>query len=276
MSTRKELGVNRASGQDSAAVANSQEAVQTRAAEGRISWTGPLLLVTGRSALSLVAQALVAAVFAVRGDPAPWLSAAPWWTVYATLVDLGCLALMWKFTRAEGITLRDLIGPIRWQGGRDLYAGLGLNLLVFPLFVGGGVLSSLLVYGSLHVDVYPGLLFGRVLPVWAVLYSRSLWWLIWSPTEEMTYQAYALPRIQELSGRAWVAVAVVGFWWAIQHSFLPFIPDWRNAIWRFLAFVPGVIGFMLIYLRTRRLAPLIVAHWAMDIAAAVMTIQPRN
>jgi hypothetical protein len=29
---------------------------------------------------------------------------------------------------------------------------------------------------------------------------------------------------------------------------------------------------MAIYLRTRRLAPLIVAHWPMDIAAAVVTI----
>jgi hypothetical protein len=28
---------------------------------------------------------------------------------------------------------------------------------------------------------------------------------------------------------------------------------------------------MLIYLRTRRLARLIVAHWPMDIAAAIMT-----
>ena len=41
----------------------------------------------------------------------------------------------------------------------------------------------------------------------------------------MTYQAYVLPRIQALSGRAWIAVVVVSFWWALQHSFLPFIAD---------------------------------------------------
>jgi hypothetical protein len=28
---------------------------------------------------------------------------------------------------------------------------------------------------------------------------------------------------------------------------------------------------MLVYQRTRRLAPLIIAHWPMDIAAAIMT-----
>src|ERR1022692_4861384 len=34
-----------------------------------------------------------------------------------------CLALMWRFTRAEGITIRDLIGAIRLR--RDILAGLG-------------------------------------------------------------------------------------------------------------------------------------------------------
>ena len=129
-------------------------------------------------------------------------------------MDLGCLALMWRFTRGEGITLRNLIGPIRRRRGRDLFVGIGFFLLVFPLFGGSGVLSGLPLYGTLQVNVYPGLLLGRVLPAWGIAYSLSVWWMIWSPTEEMTYQAYALPRIQALSRRAWVAVVVVGFWWA--------------------------------------------------------------
>jgi hypothetical protein len=79
--------------------------------------------------------------------------------------------------------------------------------------------------GALHADVSSGLFMARTLPRWAIVYSLSAWWMIWSPTEELTYQAYALPRIQALSGRTWVAMAVVGFWWALQHSLLPFLPD---------------------------------------------------
>jgi hypothetical protein len=112
---------------------------------GRITWTGPLLLATGRSGLILLAQALAAGVFALRGHPAPWRAAAPWWTVYGTLVDLGCLALMWRFTRAEGITIRDLIGAIRPR--RNILAGLKL------------------VYGSTQADASYVLFMGRVLPV---------------------------------------------------------------------------------------------------------------
>jgi len=237
----------------------------------RITWTGPLLLATGRSGMILLAQAVAAGVFALRGHPSPWRAAAPWWTVYGTLVDLGCLALMWRFTRAEGISMRDLIGAIKLP--RDILTGLSYYCLVLPLFVGGGMLSTKLLYGSLQAGGSSGLFMARTLPLWAVVYSLSAWWMIWSPTEEMTYQAYALPRIQALSGRTWVAMAVVGFWWALQHSLLPFLPDWRSVLWRFLAFVPGVTVFMLIYLKTRRLAPLIVAHWLMDIGAVLMTLR---
>jgi hypothetical protein len=106
-----------------ASSANSGPAIDRRVALGRITWTGPLLVATGRCGLILLAQALAAGVFAPRGHPAPWRAAATWWSVYGTLVDLGCLALMWRFTRAEGITIRDLIGAIRLR--RDILAGLG-------------------------------------------------------------------------------------------------------------------------------------------------------
>jgi hypothetical protein len=89
----------------------------------------------------------------------------------------------------------------------------------------------------------------------------------------MTYQGYALPRLVALFGSRSKAILLVGFWWALQHSFLPFILDWRYVAWRFLAFVPGTMVFMLVYLRLRRLPPLIVAHWPMDIAAAFFTVR---
>ena len=106
-----------------------------------------------------------------------------------------------------------------------------------------------------------------------MVYSLSAWWLLWSPIEQMTYQGYALPRIEALAHSRWIAVSIVGFWWALQHAFLPFILDWKYVAWRFLAFLPGVIAFTLIYFKLRRLPPLIVAHWPMDIFAVLLTLK---
>ena len=121
--------------------------LDSRAALGRTTWTGPLLLVTGRSGLILLAQAVAAGGFALRGHPTPWRVDDPWRPVCGTLVDLECLGLLWQLTRAEGITIRDLIGAIKLP--RDILTGLGYYCLIFPFFVGGGLLSTKLVYGSI-------------------------------------------------------------------------------------------------------------------------------
>jgi uncharacterized protein len=247
---------------------NSSSSIRERAEAGRIPWTGPLLLVIARSFLLIFFQSAVAVLMLARQHPSPWREAGYWWPLYGTLVDLGCIAGMLWFTRREGIRMRDLIGPVR---PRDVFLGLGYFAAVFPFFVGAGYLAQRLLYGPSGENPGSYLFHTHAMPLWATIYSLSLWWMIWSPAEETTYQAYVLPRLQALTGRTWVAFAVVGFFWTAQHCALPFVPNPRFLLFRFLAFLPGVLLMMGIYWRTRRLAPLIVAHWPMDIAAAIMT-----
>jgi uncharacterized protein len=256
---------------DQASSPNLQDEVNQRARLRQITWLKAMTVVSGRSILAIAAQAAVACVFVLKHNPSPWQAAAPWWSVYATLIDVGCLALMARFTQAEGVRLRDLIGKVRWT--RDPFVGILCFLAIFPFFWAAAPLSSWLVWGAKHPYMYPGLLTERVLPLWAMVYSLSIWWMIWSATEEMTYQAYALPRLQALSGRAWISVLVVSFWWTLQHSFLPLILDWHYVVWRFLAFLPGVVVMTLIYHRTRRLLPLIFAHCLMDFSAMLITLK---
>ena len=201
--------------------------------------------------------------------PNPWRAAGDWWNVYGTFADLGCLAALHHFSRKEGIGLRTLIGPIRLRRGRDLILGLGYFLIIFPFFLGGSYAAQGLLYSSSHGNPNVLLMHVHPLPLWATVYSLTVWWLIWSPTEETTYQAYALPRLQALTGHTWIAFVIVGFFWSAQHCALPLILDWRFALYRFLSFVPGVLALMFFYWRKRRLAPLIFAHWPMDIAATI-------
>ena len=249
---------------------NSLAAIQTRTAVGFVSWTGPLVLVSARSLLLIASQVLVALFFYALHNASPWSEAGHWWTVYGTLVDLGCLVGLRFYTRREGIRLRDLLGPVRLRRGHDVFLGLGYFLLIFPFFLGGGLLAQRLFYGSSVPNPNSAVFHSHYFPVVAIVYSLSLWWMIWSPTEEATYQAYALPRFRALTGHTWTAFVIVGFWWTVQHCFLGVVLDWRNILMRFFAFLPGVLVMMAIYWRTRRLAPLIVAHWPMDIVAALM------
>jgi hypothetical protein len=230
-------------------------------------------MLIARTLFALAAQALFALGYAMQGAVSPWQDSIKWWTVYGTLVDLGCLLLLAVFTRREGLRIRDLIGFHPRRAWKDVLLGLAYFLLIFPvLMMGGTMLSSRIVYGSINPPLYAGTLGMRVLPFWAVIYSRWLWWPLWSVTEETTYQAFALTRLEKLLNHRILAIVLVAFWWTGQHCFFPFIPDWRYVAWRFFAFLPAVLAIILLYSRTRRLPPMIAAHWPMDIAAAWWTL----
>jgi len=250
---------------------NAPSRIQERLAAGRIPWIGPLLLVTARSALWLVLQSLLALVFWAQHRPAPMQAAGQWWPVYANLGDLGCLIGMKYFTRKEGIRLRDLIGPIRMRWGHDLFLGIGILALAFPCAMFGSYLAQILVYGSPAKVPIEFILQRHTLPLWATVYSLTVWWVIQSATEEMTYQGYVLPRLEALTSRTWIAFSIVLFWWSVQHCMFPFIPDWRFVAYRSLMMAPLILVIMLVYLRIRRLSPMIIAHWPMDIGVAFMT-----
>ena len=251
--------------------ANAPSELQERMAAGRIPWIGPLLLVSARSVLWLTLQSLLALVLYALRHPNPMQTAGQWWMLYGTLSDLCCLLGMRYFTRRENIRLRDLIGPIRMRWGHDLFFGLGLLVLSFPLLIAGGHLAAWVSYGSMAQVPLEFVWQRHTLPLWATVYSLTVWWVIQSATEEMTYQGYALVRLEALTGRTWIAFSIVGFWWALQHCMIPFIPDWRYLAYRFVMMLPVLIMMMLVYLRIRRLSPLILAHWPMDLTAAIMT-----
>lgn len=232
-----------------------------------LPWTGVAVMLIARPALAVAAQGLVAAIYAEQGAAAAWQEAGAWLPVYGTLVDAGCLALLWRLTRREGIPLFALIGFQRRRLGRDIL--LGLALIPFSLlFIFGGVaISSLLVLGSVG-----GPQFGEPLPLAATLYALTVWPLVWGFTEQMTYNGYAVARLQVLCRSTGIAVAAVAFFWALQHAFMPLTFDPAFMLHRLLGSIPHSLFAILVYLRLRRLLPLAIAHWLMDGASVLLPL----
>jgi membrane protease YdiL (CAAX protease family) len=192
--------------------------------------------------------------------------------VYGTLVDVICLVSLYFLLQPESIRIIDLVSFDRFKIKNDLIIGLGIILVIFPLTIFiGSVIAGLSVYGSLTPDLPPGNPMTRTLPIWAAIYSKSIWWIISASTEEVVYQGYALPRLKALFGKTGPAVLWVGFAWALQHSFLPFI-NFKYAVFAFLLFFPLTIVLQLIYLKVKRLFPLIIGHWGMDCLSAAFMI----
>jgi len=248
---------------------NSPESIKKRIASGKLTLLAPLLFLPARGIMLILGQSFFALFYILQGDKAPWDSAGKWWTVWATLADIGCLAILFKLTRRENIRIYDLFTP---HLRRVLLTGIIFFFIAAPFSAFGSFLGSYLVYGGWHVILPPGVLYARQLPLWGILYAIVLWPPVWSVTEELTYNGYIAPRLDTMFKHRWLTVTFIGFFWALQHSFLPLILDWKYIIWRFIVFVPCVLALNLIYLKTRKLQPIILAHYIMDVVAAATTI----
>ncbi|MCD9027896.1 CPBP family intramembrane metalloprotease [Luteimonas sp. BDR2-5] len=242
-----------------AAARNASAAIAARRATGALTWRSLVVMLFARAAFAVAAQGIVALVYATRGSATPWRDAEAWLPVYGTLIDAGCLCMLWWLTRREGITLADLVGFDRRRVLRDVLLGLALIPPGLVLIFGGVAISGFLMHGGVDLPQY-----GQPLPLIPALYALLVWPLIWGLTEQMTYNGYLLPRFQVLSGSTALAVAVVALVWAFQHAFMPLTFDLDYMIHRFVSSVPNALFMVLVYLRLRRLLPLVVAHWLMD------------
>ena len=175
-------------------------------------------------------------IFALRSSPTPWHDAEPWLPVYGTLIDAGCLALLWRLTRREGIRLFDLVGFERTRLVRDALLGLALIPANLVFILAGTYAAGWLLYGSFTPPYLSG-----PLPLPAALYGVLVWPFIWGLTEQMTYNGYLVPRFQVLCRSTGLAIAIVAFAWSLQHAFMPLTFDARFMAFRLLSPVPNTI-----------------------------------
>jgi membrane protease YdiL (CAAX protease family) len=237
---------------------NDRLVLEQRRASGELTWAAPAVLLFARTIFAVLAQGVTAAMLALQGSATPWRDAALWFPLYATLIDAGCLALLWVLMRREGGRLVDLIGFDRAKFWHDVLLGLLLIPPSLVFILGGVALASFFVYGAASAPMT----FDNV-PFPAALYALIVFPLLWGFTEQMTYNGYLVSRIHVLGGTA-LAIVLVALVWSAQHAVMPLRFDANYMLYRALGPIPFSIFGVLVYLRIRRIVPLAIAHWLMD------------
>jgi membrane protease YdiL (CAAX protease family) len=169
--------------------------------------------------------------------------------------------------RLERGNIRDLVGLQPERLRRDILLGLAYELGILPFGILGGFIGTVFIHGSAQAPIPVG-----PLPLLGALYSLLIWPVIWAVAEELTYLGYALPRLEALTGRTWIALLVVVFFWSVQHGAMPLRLDLRFILWRSITPLPALLVVSLIFIRTRRLLPLIVAHWVADAVSVLILV----
>lgn len=227
----------------------------------------PMFMVLARTILLLLTSLLMVAGFAAAGQPDPWAAYLPWWPYQVILVNIVTFFLLKWLTRKEGTSLNGLIGYRRSLLKQDLLLSGGL---LIPAFVAGSIGLyglSFLLWGTMP----PGTMF-QPLPMAAALIAAIAFPLTNAVVETTTYMGYALPRLEASTKSQWGALLLAAAGLSIQHVAIPLLLDGRFLIWRLFAFLPLALFVGVVYSRIRRLTPLIIVHFVMDLQLAATVL----
>lgn len=204
---------------------NSIETLKDKVRNRHIRWTWPLIMTFIRFPLLLLGLFIMLGYYTSIGHAQPFLNALAMANVYTTLTaDVGCFLLLLWLTRREGMRLRDLIGFRHTLLVRDILIGLGFFVILFVSFIMTNLLSTLIVYGPSVFQASPTTqATGAInpnplgLPLWYFWWATLVLPLSVAFMEEMTYRAYALPRLVALTNRPWLAVVIMSLGFGVQH-----------------------------------------------------------
>ena len=233
-------------------------------------WVAVLAVVSLRLVGFAVAQALIALMLLAAGQDHVWAASAPWWPLAATLTSVATFLVVRALLHTEGKRYRDFFAVATTHLRADLLVVGGLAALAVVLGLVPNYVLATVLFSDADVP-FDTLI--QPLPHWAAVLTVVVFPVSIAVTELPAYFGYARPRLEDLSGRAWVAVAVTAGFLALQHATLPLVFDHRFAAWRALAYLPLALVFALILRWRPRLLPyLVVLHGLADLQAAILVL----
>lgn len=233
-------------------------------------WVAVLAVVSLRLVGFAVAQALIALALVVAGRDDAWAASAPWWPLAATATSVATFLVVRALLHLEWKRYRDFFAVATAHLRGDLLVVVGLVVLAVVLGLVPNYALATVLYGDADV---PFEILIQPLPHWAAILTVAVFPVSIAATELPAYFGYARPRLEDLTGRPWVAVGVTAGFLALQHASLPLVFDYRFAAWRALAYLPLALVFALtLRWRPRLLLYLVVLHWLADLQAAMLVL----
>ncbi len=194
----------------------------------------------------------------------PYIEISKWWTTVAVVCNLITIAVLWLYSRKKGITYKKLLN---YEKGKTTVKSAFL-IIALTLAVGmsGLYLAGLICYGAFP---YLDKTLVQPIPLWLAIIVLLLLPISTTLAEDGLYLGYA---VNTSTGNRWVNVSLSAFFYALQHSFIPFLPDGIFILYRFLSFLPLTVMICFWYEKNRDPLPFMIGHFILNIATAVQIL----
>lgn len=180
------------------------------------------------------------------------------WSVAASVINILFVLALVLITRKQGGYLK----LINYEKGKtrpkQVFAMIGIIPLVGMV---GMYLAGWICYG-----VIPYAAPMMIAPIPAVLAVINLIVLPVSTAlaEDSLYLGCGVRQFEN----KFAAIIVPAFFFAVQHSFIPTLPDVRYIIYRFVSFLPLTVILCMHYHKHKNPLPIMIGHAVIDVATA--------
>ena len=180
------------------------------------------------------------------------------WSVAASVINILFVLSLVLITRKQGGYLK----LINYEKGKtrpkQVFAMIGIILLVgmTGMYLAGWICYGVIPYAApmmiAPIPVVPAVINLIVLPVSTALAEDSL---------------YLGCGVRQFENK-FAAIIVPAFFFALQHSFIPTLPDFRYIIYRFISFLPLTVILCIHYHKHKNPLPIMIGHAVIDVATA--------
>ena len=180
------------------------------------------------------------------------------WSVAASVINILFVLSLVLITRKQGGYQK----LINYEKGKtrpkQVFAMIGIILLVgmAGMYLAGWICYGVIPYAApmmiAPIPVVPAVINLIVLPVSTALAEDSL---------------YLGCGVRQFENK-FAAIIVPAFFFALQHSFIPTLPDVRYIIYRFISFLPLTVILCMHYHKHKNPLPIMIGHAVIDVATA--------
>lgn len=180
------------------------------------------------------------------------------WSVAASIINILFVLALILITKKQGGYLK----LINYEKGKtrpkQVFAMIGIILLVG---MAGMYLAGWICYG---VIPYAAPMMIAPIPVALAVINLIVLPVSTALAEDSLYLGCGVRQIEN----KFVAIIVPAFFFALQHSFIPTLPDVRYIIYRFISFLPLTIILCIHYHKHKNPLPIMIGHAVIDVATA--------
>ncbi|WP_312472140.1 CPBP family intramembrane glutamic endopeptidase [Neobacillus sp.] len=199
--------------------------------------------------------------------------------VYFTVVNVLCFFLLQRLLTKEGRSIKELIDFRSDRLIKDIFSGMLWLLVLYVPFVLTVLGVMFIMYGTELFQHFQSVFNGNE----EIFTFPRPGWLIWltaclsfifpflnAPMEELMYRGYAQPLFIKHYKKVWLGILIPAVGFALQHLILAV--SLSGAVVYSAAFFVWGIGSGIIFYKQKRLFPLIVCHFFVNIAFGILPL----